>query len=112
MTAGTFLNFAQTANLIDRKTLSANDVDLKFIVTASANNNNSNSGSGNGNNSNASEVYAPQRGIVRFQFFEAVVRLAITKYKDNGLAETGYQALNYLLQSEGVQELFKGIYDR
>lgn len=40
----------------------------------------------------------PERGLVRFQFMESLVRLAEEKFKKNGLTDTFCESMNLMLK--------------
>ena len=71
-----FTDFLNAAEIVDGKTLKLSDVDIKFIAT-----------------SNSSEYKSsarnPERGLIRCQLMECLVRIAEEKYIKN-------QVHNYL----------------
>ena len=66
--------------MIDQKTLKLSDLDLEF-VSAKA-------GKKTGNN--------PERQLIRYNFMEIFVRLALTKYLKTGVTESAHEALQKL----------------
>lgn len=62
-----FTDFLNNSGIIDEKTLKSVDVPIKFIVTST--------GSEIKNNPRN-----PERGLIRCQFMEAIVRIAEEKY--------------------------------
>ena len=46
-----------------------------------------------------SSSMVPERGLVRFQFLEAVVRLSDEKFKKNGLAATMLESVTLMIDN-------------
>lgn len=65
-----FTDFLNSANIIDGKTLKLSDVDIKFIATSSSSEIKSNPRN-------------PERGLIRCQLMESLVRIAEEKYMKN-----------------------------
>lgn len=81
-----FTEFCNQTKLICKQ-LPSKIIDLTFITT------NSMSGADwKGNHQ------VPERGFVRFQFMEALVRLADEKYRKNGLCQTISDSISALIQ--------------
>lgn len=81
-----FTEFCQQAKIINKDT-PLKIIDLTFITT------NSMSGANyKGNN------LVPERGLIRFQFMEVLVRLADEKFKKMGLTETYADSIDLLLK--------------
>lgn len=59
------------SDLIDYKTLKLSDIDLEFISTKAG--------------GKSKYQYLPERQLVRFQFMELLVRIAIVKYYKSGI---------------------------
>lgn len=78
--------FCQQAKIINKDT-PLKITDLTFITT------NSMSGADWKGNS-----LVPERGLIRFQFMEGLVRLAEEKYKKNGITENFTDSLNLLFK--------------
>lgn len=70
-----FTDFLNAANIIDGKTLKLSDVDIKFIATSS-----SSEFKNNPRN--------PERGLIRCQLMEGLVRVAEEKYMKNQVKMT------------------------
>ncbi len=66
-------------SLIDSKHVKLSDVDLEFISTKA--------GTAHKTKNN------PDRQIIRFQFLELFVRLALDKYFKSGVCETMFEAV-------------------
>lgn len=75
ITSNAFTEFVSRANIFDGVNLKLSDIDLRFIGTNSAS-----------NMDFKGNIRCPERGLVRFQFMEIIVRLADDKYQRNGLA--------------------------
>jgi len=65
-----FTDFLNTAGIIDGKTLKLSDVDIKFIATSSSSEYKNNARN-------------PERGLIRCQLMEGLVRIAEEKYIKN-----------------------------
>lgn len=65
---------ANCDDLIDYKTLKLSDLDLEFVSTKAA--------------GGKKYEFFPERQLVRFQFLELLVRLAITKYYKTKIENT------------------------
>jgi len=81
-------------NFIDNKTFKLSDLDLEFVAT---------NASGGGKKSNPR---VPERQLVRYQFMEVLVRLALDKYLKSkpssnlpgGICETQFEAVKTAFQ--------------
>jgi hypothetical protein len=62
-----FNDFVNELNLVDNKTLKTSDVDIKFVATTSS-------------SEFKSSTRNPERGLIRYQLMEAMVRLADEKF--------------------------------
>ena len=65
-----FTDFLNSAGIIDGKTLKLSDVDIKFIATLSSSEYKNNPRN-------------PERGLIRCQLMEGLVRIAEEKYMKN-----------------------------
>lgn len=81
-----FTEFCQQARIINKDT-PLKIIDLTFITT-----NSMSSSDWKGN------VLVPERGLVRFQFMESLVRLAEEKFKKNGVFDNFSDSVETLLR--------------
>ena len=87
-----FNDIIYNLNVIDYRTLKSTDVDLTFIAT------------------NASgQIYKtrmnPERQLIRFQFLEIMVRLAIEKYFKSNVCKTFDQSVTKFFEENALPYL-------
>lgn len=80
----TFTDFINKTNIIDNINLKLSDVDLKFVVTKTSSRYKRNPRN-------------PEKGIIRYQFMEILVRLCEDKYIRHKITNKYSDALNLLL---------------
>ncbi|KAL4450444.1 hypothetical protein ABPG74_019342, partial [Tetrahymena malaccensis] len=89
----TFTDFINKTNIIDNLNLKLSDVDLKFVVTKTSTKIKRNPRN-------------PEKGLIRYQFMEIIVRLAEDKYIRHKITNKYSQAL-LLLLNEGYLNALK-----
>ncbi|KAL4486412.1 hypothetical protein ABPG72_007198 [Tetrahymena utriculariae] len=89
----TFTDFINKTNIIDNLNLKLSDVDLKFVVTKTSSKIKRNPRN-------------PDKGLIRYQFMEIIVRLAEDKYIRHKITNKYSQALSLLL-NEGYLNALK-----
>lgn len=84
-----FNEIVSTCSIVDKSLLKISDVDLDFVAT--------NAGGGK-----KSGKMNPERQLVRYQFMEIWIRLALTKYYKTKQVKDQYEAVNMMFESHAL----------